>query len=114
MTKKMHAVHKFRSRSIIQIILTSILPDGRTCWDHHRKCVPWSPRILLLEPADVLTIAAMNVIRMIKLFGWESQVKQKIAERREGELAMVWRQTMLQLVLNVVKYVVQLYMISDS
>ena len=103
MTKKMKAVRKFCSRIITSNILTSLSPDGRTCWDYHRKCVLKSPRIFLLGPADVPVIAAMNIIRMIKLFGWESQLKQKIAVKREGELAMIWREKWLEAVLGVVK-----------
>lgn len=35
----------------------------------------------------------MNVLRMIKLFGWEKQMGQRIHDKREDELYWVyWRQ----------------------
>ena len=33
----------------------------------------------------------MNVIRMIKMFGWESKIQNRIDERREEELNYVWK-----------------------
>lgn len=33
----------------------------------------------------------MSVIRMIKLFGWERRVESKIYEKREEELAWLWK-----------------------
>jgi len=33
----------------------------------------------------------MNVLRMIKMFGWERKIQQKVNERREEELVWVWK-----------------------
>lgn len=41
--------------------------------------------------SDSLCFSAMNVIRMIKLFGWEPRVEQQLAEKREDELYYQWR-----------------------
>ncbi|KAJ7916159.1 multidrug resistance-associated ABC transporter [Mycena leptocephala] len=37
-----------------------------------------------------LTISVMNMLRMIKMFGWEKQMNQKIAEKRKPELTWIW------------------------
>ena len=39
----------------------------------------------------------MGVLRMIKLFGWESRVKDQVARKREEELRFVWKRKMLML-----------------
>lgn len=45
----------------------------------------------------------MAVIRMVKLFGWETKVKQNVAAKRSKELSMVWHGKKLELLLDVVK-----------
>jgi hypothetical protein len=45
----------------------------------------------------------MNVIRMVKLFGWETQVKEKIADKREEEIKVIWRERVLELILDCIK-----------
>ncbi|KAJ7864236.1 hypothetical protein B0H14DRAFT_2736510 [Mycena olivaceomarginata] len=41
--------------------------------------------------ARVQTVTeTMNVVRMIKMFGWEKQMKERIAEKREAELTWIW------------------------
>ena len=40
---------------------------------------------------------------MIKLFGWESRVKENVAEKRENELGWIWKRKMLALANNCVK-----------
>ncbi|KAJ7071475.1 hypothetical protein C8F01DRAFT_1317450 [Mycena amicta] len=39
----------------------------------------------------------MNVLRMIKLFGWERQMNERVAEKREEELGWLWKRQMLDL-----------------
>ncbi|KAJ7919040.1 P-loop containing nucleoside triphosphate hydrolase protein [Mycena leptocephala] len=39
----------------------------------------------------------MNVLRMIKLFGWERQMNERVAEKREEELNWLWKRQMLDL-----------------
>jgi hypothetical protein len=33
----------------------------------------------------------MNVLRMIKLFGWESRVAKEVGDKRSEELNYVWK-----------------------
>ncbi|KIP05212.1 hypothetical protein PHLGIDRAFT_534838 [Phlebiopsis gigantea 11061_1 CR5-6] len=40
---------------------------------------------------------AMGVLRMIKLFGWESRVSEQIAEQRAAEIKLVWTREVLDL-----------------
>lgn len=40
---------------------------------------------------------------MIKLFGWETKVKQAVAEKRSKEIGVVWRGKKYEFVLDVVK-----------
>ena len=47
----------------------------------------------------------MNVIRMIKLFGWEKRIDEKIAVKREEELAYQKKGVILEIIANVLKYV---------
>jgi hypothetical protein len=35
--------------------------------------------------------AAVNVLRMIKLFGWEGKIAARIKEKRVEELAWLWK-----------------------
>ncbi|KAH7912982.1 hypothetical protein BJ138DRAFT_1225912, partial [Hygrophoropsis aurantiaca] len=42
----------------------------------------------------------MNVLRMIKLFGWENKMDKKITERRDEELVWTWKQKILELINN--------------
>ncbi|KAJ7119364.1 hypothetical protein C8R43DRAFT_1112474 [Mycena crocata] len=44
----------------------------------------------------------MNVLRMIKLFGWEKQMDERVAEKREEELNWVWKKQMLELANGIV------------
>ncbi|KAJ7785923.1 hypothetical protein B0H16DRAFT_1657372 [Mycena metata] len=39
----------------------------------------------------------MNVLRMIKLFGWERQMNERVAEKRDEELNWLWKRQMLDL-----------------
>ena len=38
----------------------------------------------------------MNVIRMIKMFGWEGKIQKRIDERRQEELKYVWKGKVLE------------------
>jgi hypothetical protein len=46
---------------------------------------------------------AMNVIRMIKLFGWERKMEERIQEKREEELKVLWKREVLDLVNSIIK-----------
>jgi hypothetical protein len=47
----------------------------------------------------------MNVLRMIKLFGWEAKTDKRISEKREVELIWTWKTKILELVNNNLKRV---------
>jgi len=48
-------------------------------------------------------LPALSVIRMIKLFGWERSMHDKISEQREEELLWIWRGEVLDVVSTIVK-----------
>ncbi|KAH7929355.1 P-loop containing nucleoside triphosphate hydrolase protein [Leucogyrophana mollusca] len=51
--------------------------------------------------ARVQTVTeTMNVLRMVKLFGWENKMDKKITEKREEELVWTWKQKILELINN--------------
>ncbi|KLO19974.1 P-loop containing nucleoside triphosphate hydrolase protein [Schizopora paradoxa] len=59
--------------------------------------------------ARVQTVTeTMNVIRMIKLFGWEPKVKQEIDEKRSEELVWIKRRQYLDIINGVVNYIIPL------
>ncbi|KAJ6594300.1 hypothetical protein B0H19DRAFT_1094896 [Mycena capillaripes] len=48
--------------------------------------------------ARVQTVSeTVNLLRMIKMFGWESQMDKMIAEKREEELNFIWQRKLLDL-----------------
>lgn len=40
----------------------------------------------------------MNIIRMIKVFGWEKKMEEQISEKREEELVWLWKKQVLGLI----------------
>lgn len=46
----------------------------------------------------------MNVLRMIKMFGWEKRVQQDVDVKREEELKWVWKRALYGLINYNVKY----------
>lgn len=42
-------------------------------------------------PSDWLVHIAVGVLRMVKLFGWEKKMSDKIKEKREEELKWLWK-----------------------
>ncbi|KAF8199828.1 hypothetical protein K438DRAFT_1918479 [Mycena galopus ATCC 62051] len=48
--------------------------------------------------ARIQTVSeVINVLRMIKMFGWESQMDKKIANKRQEELNYIWQRKLLDL-----------------
>ena len=47
----------------------------------------------------------MNVIRMIKVFGWEKHIGEKISAKREEELAYQRKRVILEIISNILKWV---------
>ncbi|KAL7281057.1 hypothetical protein ACG7TL_004359 [Trametes sanguinea] len=54
------------------------------------------------------TSEVLNVVRMIKLFGWEPRVAKQIDERREAELRFLAKTRWLEIVNNVFNYSIPL------
>lgn len=51
------------------------------------------------------TIVAMNVLRMVKLFGWEKKLNARIADKREEELVWIKKKQLLELLMGSLKCV---------
>ena len=47
----------------------------------------------------------MNVIRMIKIFGWEKHIDDKISAKREEELVYQRKRIILEITSNILKCV---------
>ncbi|KAF7314597.1 ATP-binding cassette transporter [Mycena kentingensis (nom. inval.)] len=47
---------------------------------------------------------AVNVLRMVKLFGWEPKMQERIKEKREDELTWIRKRRVLDLASSLVKY----------
>jgi hypothetical protein len=84
-------------RPLIIFLLTDRRPGG----GDHREL---AHVIHTCHNATNLAIA-LNVIRMIKLFGWEPQMQKKIGEKRDVELKLVWKAKLIDVALDVVKCV---------
>ena len=61
---------------------------------------------LNISSIDIEGLRAMNVLRMVKLFGWEKKMDKNIAEKRDTELGWVWKRQVLDLVNENLKCVV--------
>lgn len=51
----------------------------------------------------------MNVLRMIKLFGWEKRAQEDVAVKREEELHWVWKRALYKTINDNVKCVRMAY-----
>ncbi|KAJ3519232.1 hypothetical protein NMY22_g13302 [Coprinellus aureogranulatus] len=49
---------------------------------------------------------SMNVLRMIKMFGWERKIQSRIDERREEELKWLWKARIVNLLMTLVNQVI--------
>ncbi|KAJ7931122.1 hypothetical protein B0H13DRAFT_2228071 [Mycena leptocephala] len=59
--------------------------------------------------ARVQTVSeTMNVLRMIKMFGWEKQMDVRIADKREEELKKLWRRRLLDMASVLLNYLIPL------
>ncbi|KIO07506.1 hypothetical protein M404DRAFT_24002 [Pisolithus tinctorius Marx 270] len=60
--------------------------------------------------ARVQTVTeTMNALRMIKLFGWEKKMNERICEKREVELVWTWKYRLLDLANNTLNFVIPLF-----
>jgi len=55
------------------------------------------------ENDDLTPQKAMNVVRMIKMFGWESKIGEQMSVRRENELVWIKKRFFLSMANMVVK-----------
>ena len=45
----------------------------------------------------------MNILRMVKLFGWEKKMYIRIREKREEELALIWKRHIYGVTVRTIK-----------
>ncbi|KAI0703637.1 hypothetical protein BC835DRAFT_1262769 [Cytidiella melzeri] len=50
----------------------------------------------------------MSVLRMVKLFGWESRVSNTVAEKREEELNWIWKRKLLGMASTIANHTIPL------
>lgn len=46
---------------------------------------------------------SISVVRMVKLFGWESKIAAKIDEVRNDELVWLWKRQVLEMSYGILK-----------
>ncbi|KAF5338427.1 hypothetical protein D9758_012247 [Tetrapyrgos nigripes] len=64
---------------------------------------------LKVTDARVQTVTeTLNVLRMIKLFGWEQKMQGRIAEKREEELGWIFKKQILELMNGTINFVIPL------
>ncbi|KAI5991472.1 hypothetical protein EDD15DRAFT_2275310 [Pisolithus albus] len=51
----------------------------------------------------------MNALRMVKLFGWENKMNERICEKREVELMWTWKYRILELANSTLNFVIPLF-----
>jgi hypothetical protein len=53
-----------------------------------------------IAPPAIYSIlfAAINLLRMVKLFGWESNMSAEVDSKRQVELVYLWKRKVLDLV----------------
>ncbi|KAH7886476.1 hypothetical protein F5I97DRAFT_1926721 [Phlebopus sp. FC_14] len=75
------------------MVITSPLPGLIA-----KKAQSVQRRKMINMDARVQTVTeTMSVLRMIKLFGWESQIDSRIKEKREEELRWTWKSKIIDL-----------------
>ena len=45
----------------------------------------------------------MNVLRMVKMFGWEPKMEDRLAQKRDDELKLIWLRQMLDILNGTLK-----------
>ncbi|KAK8861564.1 hypothetical protein IAR55_002386 [Kwoniella newhampshirensis] len=53
---------------------------------------------------DTIT-EAIGALRIIKMFGWENRIKQRVAAKREDELDLLWKRRLLELATNLLNII---------
>lgn len=66
-------------------------------------------QVIRLKKTDArvqIVTELMNVLRMIKMFGWEKKMDEKVSEKREAELKWIWRRQLLDLISATLNYLI--------
>lgn len=71
-------MHEFKASPKVSIIISAICRNGTQ----------------LLNGVWV----AIGILRMVKLFGWESQIQRRIFEKREHELTWLWKFKVMEVI----------------
>jgi hypothetical protein len=78
--------------SIIILYLHSFqIQDGCPSSRCYRRYVACNHDLPLRHRWSNFIFTAVNVLRMIKLFGWERRVSERIQEKRNDELGWLWK-----------------------
>ncbi|KAH6916771.1 ATP-binding cassette transporter [Coprinopsis sp. MPI-PUGE-AT-0042] len=56
----------------------------------------------------------MNVMRMVKLFGWEKKMEDRIREKREEELSLIWKRQVLSVTNDTLNYLIPLFVMTTT
>ena len=93
-------------RVIGVVILRSIMTNDSIQSDARVQAVTES-KFIDANKMDRLAkryLSAMSVVRMVKLFGWESNMKERIDEKREEELVYAKKRQIMARVNGIIKY----------
>lgn len=75
--------------------------DGRTRAICDRRYV--TDLHMCSERGSETALAVLNVIRMIKMFGWEPRMEEQLGKKREEELKYLRKANILDVVINCIK-----------
>ncbi|KAH6916799.1 ATP-binding cassette transporter [Coprinopsis sp. MPI-PUGE-AT-0042] len=51
----------------------------------------------------------MNILRMVKLFGWEKKMDDKIREKRDEELSLLWKRQLFAIANDTINYLIPVF-----
>ena len=55
-----------------------------------------SKSVVTMSSIPLMSETVLHVIRMIKMFGWEDKMRKTLDEKREEELAWLWKDKVSQ------------------
>lgn len=88
-------------RHVPSLSLTHLKTDARVQLANEGK----SSTLTIAHCVETRICSVLNVVRMIKLFGWESRVSAQLDERREAELKQLSQSRWLEIFNALFKYV---------
>ncbi|KAK4688391.1 hypothetical protein P7C73_g1726, partial [Tremellales sp. Uapishka_1] len=75
------------------MLITLPVPGMLTKWS-----AGYQERRMLATDSRIDTITeAIGAIRIIKMFGWESRIKDRISAKREEEIGLIWKRRLMML-----------------